>query len=332
MSAAFKLDDKIVEPMQVARTASGNVIYRGEWPCIPFGGARAVQGLTERWRPCDDLLQLGVKNEGPQHGAATGLPWDVVDAGNVSGRITLRVHLPTGPIAALTRTITPNPLAPALDVTLEVEPREDALLSVGLHPTLRLPTQPGSARIVSCECEYKLTFPGHLEAQEPHDFSISPDTCFESLRAVPTTVSTDASSAKASMDLSKLPSSGRGENLIQLCGVRPDPSHDDGSTSVTLEDFEAGCATTVRWRVKDFPSCQLWLSNRGRSYKPWRGNHVALGVEPVCAAFDLGPTVGAGSNPIAASGVPTAMQFHAGKTWKTTYRIECTALGKAARL
>ncbi len=37
-----------------------------------------------------------------------------------------------------------------------------------------------------------------------------------------------------------------------------------------------------------FPSCLLWLSNRGRTAYPWNGRHLAIGIEPVCAPFDLG--------------------------------------------
>merc|ERR1711924_191292 len=111
-----------------------------------------------------------------------------------------------------------------------------------------------------------------------------------------------------------------GENLVQLAGGRPDM--DSNFATVTLVDQDAGCATTVSWNANDCPSCLLWLSNRGRSTFPWNGTHCALGVEPICAAFDLGTAVSTNpKNPIAASGVPTCIQFKASETWTTRYRI-----------
>ena len=46
----------------------------------------------------------------------------------------------------------------------------------------------------------------------------------------------------------------------------------------------------------------------------------------MCGCWDLGPTVGAGDNPIAADGVPTAVDFRAGELWMAEYRIECEQL------
>ena len=45
---------------------------------------------------------------------------------------------------------------------------------------------------------------------------------------------------------------------------------------------------TLEWDPKVFPGLILWISNRGRHYAPWNGRFVGLGVEPICAPFDLG--------------------------------------------
>ena len=62
-------------------------------------------------------------------------------------RITLTCDYPeTHPIRRLTRIITADPAAPALDITLTVEARRPCRLPIGLHPTLRLPLD-GTARL-----------------------------------------------------------------------------------------------------------------------------------------------------------------------------------------
>ena len=291
MSSSFKLaDGRVVEPMQVSKTpGSERVFLRGEWPCVPFGRARELPGLEEcpAWyNACQEHLIRGDREEGPQHGEATGGVWQVLDDGSASGTIRLAFDIADGPIAQLARTIMPDPAAPAVDIKLEVLPRADCRLCVGLHPTLALPTSPGAARIVPlAQPQYFASLPGHLEddaERATYDFEAAPGQCFNSLEAVP------ALGGGPALDLSRLPRSGRSENLIQLVGVQADGHGTAGTTGVALENSELGCTTTVRWHPRNFPSCQLWMSNRGRSAKPFGGNHVALGVEPVCGCWDLG--------------------------------------------
>ncbi|MCB8828816.1 hypothetical protein LJD47_27785, partial [Escherichia coli] len=79
------------------------------------------------------------------------------------------------------------------------------------------------------------------------------------------------------------------------------------------------------WQKEHFPSVLLWYSNRGRRAYPWNGNHLALGVEPVCAAFDLGPGISAASNPINRAGTATSITFHPDDAFITRYRISVEA-------
>ena len=329
MSSSFRLaDGRVVEPMRVSRTpGSDRIFLRGEWPCVPFGRARDLPGISECpdwYAACNEALLRGEREEGPQHGVATGGVWQVLDDGAASGTMCLAFEIAEGPIARLTRTITPDPDAPGVDITLTVSPREDCRLCVGLHPTLALPEAEGAARIVPLvQPRYFASLPGHLEddaERASYAFEVAPGQRFSSLAAVP------AVGGGPTLDLSRLPRAGRGEHLIQLVGVQADGRGEDGTTGVALENSELNCTTTVRWHPDDFPSCQLWMSNRGRSGKPFGDKHLALGVEPVCGCWDLGPTVGARDNPIAADGVPTAVDFRAGEPWQAAYRIECAVL------
>ena len=61
-----------------------------------------------------------------------------------------------------------------------------------------------------------------------------------------------------------------------------------------LTNRAEGYRVVIEWDPGVFPSMLLWISNRGRQYAPWSGRFLALGVEPVCAAFDLGYAHGGG--------------------------------------
>ncbi len=60
--------------------------------------------------------------------------------------------------------------------------------------------------------------------------------------------------------------------------------------------------------------------------EPWNGRHLALGMEPICSPFGLGPATAAADNPLARSGFATARDFAAGEVFATRYRIAAEAL------
>jgi hypothetical protein len=79
---------------------------------------------------------------------------------------------------------------------------------------------------------------------------------------------------------------------------------------------------TLRWDSVVFPCCALWLSNRGRTAYPWSGRFLAVGIEPVCAPFDLGILhAQTGAAPLARAGISCAHQFRAGIRFDTRYSI-----------
>jgi hypothetical protein len=53
---------------------------------------------------------------------------------------------------------------------------------------------------------------------------------------------------------------------------------------------------------------------------------MALGAEPVRAAFDLGVGISAASNPLNQQGVPTVWRFTAGESLTTRYAISASVL------
>jgi hypothetical protein len=74
------------------------------------------------------------------------------------------------------------------------------------------------------------------------------------------------------------------------------------------------------------------MSNRGLLRPPWNGEHVALGIEPVCSAFGLGLEATRNENPISLSGTATVIEFDPATPFRTTYRISAEALSDSAEL
>lgn len=70
----------------------------------------------------------------------------------------------------------------------------------------------------------------------------------------------------------------------------------------------------------------MWFSNFGRTHPPWSGRHLALGMEPVCAPFGLGPPIATADNPITAAGVPTALRFSPATPFVIRYSISADVL------
>jgi hypothetical protein len=107
------------------------------------------------------------------------------------------------------------------------------------------------------------------------------------------------------------------EDLIQLNGV-------DGQFAIDLPgDNSRVC---LSWSHEHFPSVLLWMSNLGLRRPPWNGDHVALGVEPVCSAFALGLEATRNENPLARTGINTVIEFDPAMPFRTSYRISATAL------
>jgi hypothetical protein len=275
---------------------------RGDWPCVPFGYTVPGDGFTPAWASL--MRPAGADEE--VHGFGSNHSWSWQDSDSHS--LSLSIDYPAGePVRRLERTITPDPDAPAVDITLSVEVRETCRLPFGLHPTFRLPSKPGGAHILPAPFTEGRTYPGTAEPSAPL-FAI--DRGFASLAAVP---GRDGSS----IDASRLPFARDTEELLQLNGI-------DGA--VVLANEAEGYRVRLTWQKEHFPSLLLWISNRGRKFPPWNGRHLGLGLEPICSPFGLGPATAAADNPLAQSGTPTAREFVAGAVFTTRYRIEAEAL------
>jgi hypothetical protein len=297
-------DGRQVAPFQVAPWANdpGDDLpgilkrLRGEWPCVPFG-SDADRNAADGWPGSTAAPTI----DPFPHGFSSNTAWRFQD--DAADRLTLAIDYPEGhAIGALRRTVTPDPLSPALDFTLEIDVRDDCVLPIGLHPSFRLPARAGAMRIEVGSQVTGMTFPAAVD-----DSSIFvPGALLEPWHDVPL-------KAGGRLDVRQVPLEAATEELVQLLDM-------PGRASLwnTLEGYRV----TLRWDGAHYPSALLWFSNRGRSFAPWSGRHLALGLEPICSAFDLGQQVSVADNPISRRGVPTARVFRAGERFVTRYRIE----------
>jgi len=272
---------------------------RGEWPCVPFGfdADRAPDGGWPGSQAATTLDPL-------PHGFSSNNPWRF-EAGP-EGSIALNIDYPEGhPIRGLRRTVTPDPNGAALDFTLEIDVRADCTLPLGLHPSFRLPNTPGAMRIEVGSTVTGMTFPAPVDASS----IFAQGALLEPWHDVPL-------AAGGRLDVRGAPLPQPTEELVQLLDM---PGH------ASLWNTAEGYRVRLTWNPEHYQSALLWFSNRGRTFAPWNGRHLALGLEPICSAFDLGQQVSAADNPISRRGIPTARSFSAGEHFITRYRIEVEA-------
>ena len=296
-------DGRQVSPFHIAHWASepgGEALpgilrrLRGEWPCVPFGsdGDRSADG---GW-PVSTTAGAVDANA---HGYSSNHDWTLQDSADAA--LELNIAYPEAhPIASLRRRLTPDPQSAALDFELSVTPRRDCALPIGLHPVFRLPQAAGAMWIEVEGDVAAATYPGDPDASlHLRAGAVAEDWHALRLR--------DGST----FDPSRVPLRQHTEEVLQL----------RAPGRVGLWNAAEGYRVRLSWNADDVPSVMLGFIYVGRQAAPWSGRHLALGVEPICAALDLGPQISAQPNPISATGVPTVHRFTAGETFVTRYRV-----------
>ena len=315
----FRLDDgRTIQPFAVAPW-SGNPDndprydelppllkrLRGDWICVPFGMPAKRTDLSANW--------CAGTSEDPDlgaffHGPSANLPFKLTRC--EFGFLEFTLHYPSEhPIAAVHRSIRGVPGRAMLEYGLRVTARRTTSLPVGIHPVFRLPDAVRTAELqIKGKAMRVYTYP--VDA-EPGVSRLQHGAVFKSL-------SLARDKEGKSMDLSKHPLGVTTEEVVLV-------GHVDGHAAL-IHDRER-YRVDLNWDRNAFPSCNLWISNCGRTAYPWNGRHRALGIEPVAAPWDLGAAVANGvRTPLKTAGVPTAMDFIAGETWSTSYTIEVSSL------
>lgn len=262
----------------------------GEWPCVPFGlrPDPPVAGWPEP-QGWDDPFA---------HGYAAHHDWTLsVTAQGLEARIDMPAD---HPVRRLRRRV--QPVADGIGIDLWVEVRRDCRLPIGLHPVFALPDTPERMQlsVEGAECVF-----AHPETAPDDPSPVRPGAMSRSLASI-------QGIAGAALDFSHLPRDEHSETRLLVTG---------GTGRVTLADRETGQVSALTYDAAQFPFVMLWVSNRGRALAPWSRRHLALGVEPVRAAFDLGTGVSTQPNPLSRSGADTAFDLSARDGFHTRYEI-----------
>ena len=275
---------------------------RGEWVCVPFGIERADEKLPEEWRP---TVHSAAQVDLWPHGWSSNAQWRLEKL--AGSRIALSLEYPEAhPVKRLRRTITASAIQPVLHFGLAIEVRAPCALPIGLHPIFRLPIEPRRA---------VLELDGASEAWTP-PVSLQPDIAHfrRDLRNVPLDRIPLLNGSEE--DVTRLPLPYAAEELVFVrghCGC------------ARLSNLDERYTVVLSWDPKVLPGCQLWLSNRGRTAYPWNGRFLAVGIEPVRAAFDLGTRVSQHSgNPLQSSGTSCTVALHPARAFEIAY---CIAVG-----
>jgi hypothetical protein len=306
----FRLPDgRNIQPLHVAPWENENLSdhppilrrLRGEWPCVPFGMPPDAP-LPERWQlEAKEVTQSQDSAGAYPHGFGSNHHWRVASDGVME--LIAEIDYPaTSAISHMRRCIKATPGKAELTFELSISARRDCRLPIGLHPVFALSSEPGSMQLD----------PGDYTAVHTHPLEEAPgitpfqnDAIFADLSNLPTR---DGSFINAC----RLPLISPSETLLLLSGA---------SGKAALANPAKGYLTEIEWDPRVFPSLMLWISNRGRTRPPWSGRHLALGIEPVRAAFDLGERISAARNPLRQTGIETAWTFRAGECLTTRYAI-----------
>ncbi len=277
---------------------------RGEWPCIPFGLPDDGQALPPKWRPSIAKTVL----DPYLHGFGSNEVWE--NDHLTEDSITLIIEYPAyHHVRQLRRTVRVESSRPAISCSLTIEVREPCALPIGLHPTFRLPQRPRGAALEfaggAARCWTMPTQP------QPGVSVLAPGRSDVPLSAVPL-------AASGSEDLTRLPLPYETEDIVLVTNP---------GGAVRLSNDAENYAVSLWWDEAVFPTCQLWLSNRGRAAYPWCNRFLALGVEPLAAAFDLGVATSCRpDNPLWNAGLACTVQFSPDHPLHIEYEISVEAI------
>jgi hypothetical protein len=276
---------------------------RGEWACVPYGMPDPPETLPRDWRPPRPLT----REDHSFHGYSSNAAWQL--RSRTESSLDLFLDYPAShPVRRVERRIKGETGQPQLTFELTIETRAETALPIGLHPTFRLPAETGLALVAFDGNAQVHTYP--VDA-EPDVSRLQPDLRGQPLHRVPCK---DGSFA----DLGRHPLPDVTEELVLVTG------HGGGAT---LTNTAEGYAVRLAWDAAAFPSCMMWISNKGRTAYPWSSRFQAIAIEPVIAPFDLGTDVARDpNNPLRRAGIATARSFTANSPWTTSYTIEVTSL------
>lgn len=263
-------------------TVPVEVPLRGDFFCMPFGGNA---------KPLDDEKQ-------PPHGETAGSPWTLVGVQRRGRTTTLELSIaPTVRPGRVTKQLT---LVDGQNVVYSrhVLSGFTGPMSLGHHPTLRLPDQEGGMRVTTSPFVYGMTCPVLFSDPTQGAYqSLAVGRKFTDLGRVPTLWKDPAVA-----DLTRFPAR---TGFTDLIAIFKKPL---GTPAwMAAVNAKEGYAWFSLKNADQLPATVYWIENRGRHNPPWNGRNRCLGLEDVCAYFAEGLAESVEPNAIAASGIPTSL-------------------------
>jgi hypothetical protein len=265
---------------------------RGDFFCCPFGG----NGVP--WR--------GERH--PPHGETANGTWRLVSLERAHGRSTLHARMRTrarrGRVDKFLTLIDGHAVVYSSHVLSGMQ----GPMSLGHHALLKFPVS-ANGRLSTSRFEHGQVLPGAFESPEEGGYqSLRPGAVFRSLKRV---ARQDGSHA----DLTVFPARSGYDDLVLLAAPARLP--------FAWSAVRFSQPSYVWFALKDprtLRSTLLWMSNGGRHYAPWNGEHTrVLGIEDVTAYFHRGLAESAGTNPLRRRGVATTLPLDRGRPTTIRY-------------
>src|SRR5688500_4977183 len=272
---------------------------RGDFFCCPCGGNGSP------WRG----------EHHPPHGETANGNWSLVSLETGKGRSTLHARLRTrvrkGQVDKFLTLMNGHTALYSRHVISGMQ----GPMSIGHHALLKFP--PGAAgRISTSRFEHGQVLPSAFESAEAGGYqSLRPGAGVRSLKPLPRQ---DGSHA----DPAVLPARAGYDDLVWLAAPARLPL---AWSAVTFSRPHY-----VWFALRDprmLRSTLLWMSNGGRHYSPWNGEHTrVLGIEDVTANFHYGLAESARSNPLRRRGIATTVALHRSRPTTVRYIMGVAAV------
>jgi len=299
---------KVVQPFAVAPWAERRLPHgipdllralRGDFFCCPFGGNGSP------WR--------GERH--PPHGETANQSWSLVSLETAQGRSTLHARLRTrvrrGQVDKFLTLIDGHTALYSRHVVSGMQ----GPMSVGHHALLKFP--PGVAGSISTSrFAHGQVLPSAFESPAEGGYqSLRPGAVFRSLQRVPLQDGAHA-------DLTVYPARAGYDDLVLVAAPARLPF---AWSAVTFS--QPSYAWFALRDPRSLRSTLLWMSNGGRHYFPWNGEHSrVLGVEDVTANFHYGLAESARSNPLRRRGIATALRLDRSRPTTVRYIMGVAAV------
>ena len=304
----FKLGRKSVQPFSIAPWTMEKLpgvpvmlkTLRGDFFCAPFGGNSAPY-RGEKHPPHGETANLDWKFETLGRSGGMTVLHTSMQTRTRRGRVDKRLILRDGHAAVYSEHVLSGMSGP---------------MSIGTHPMLRFPDQPGAGFISTSATKRGFVVPTAWETPEAKGYSLAkPGASFSSLGRVPAT-------AGGTLDLSRFPARRGFEELVELISDERLPF----AWSAVAVPGEGYVFLQLK-NPRVLRETVLWFSNGGRHYAPWNGRHLnVVGVEEVTSFFHLGLAESAKPNLLTRAGAPTVVQLRAKRPLRVAHIMALAAI------